>query len=374
MLSNPLPLLQGLKVKHVRQLCYDQLNSMTDDQIIRAITNSAEPEPSSSSLRGSESEIKQEPDKVEAKEEMVMEVGVSGGASGGKWKDAGGDVRSSCAEEKNTGMLEEAVQMVLDVSDVSDGEASAAHTLLAEPEDDSSKKKLEVPMSEGTSRKEDRGGGGHSGEEGGGSERREECCDDDGGGGGAMVDVRIEVEPDKVEHPNLMIEVGKDKSEKQGASITSEEKKNNVNLRLCGTTEAAELLEMKLRRRALESELRRSNRKKANECREKEAQQEQQAWNRSDKEVAASQALTTNILRDQIAVQDQDETTEQPLCEDFISVHPQYEANEEEEDMGGGGTAEEGGERVDIGELLEERLRRRALQSMLAKRKATSTT
>lgn len=349
---------------------------MTDDQITNAITNL---EPSPPSLGGNENKIELKPDKkLEA-----MEVCEDSGASEGR--DAGGDVRTIRAEEESKSMLEEAVQMVLDVSDVSDGEASSSQTLHTEQGLDSSRIKQEDPLFKENSHggngegmggfgEERTRGGGEGGSGVGGEEEGGDCEDE-------VMDVEEKVEQDRVQITILSApEIEGDKKVGTGTlgeSRLSEGDKSMVNTlnfhQLRGTTEASELLEMKLRRRALESELRRSNRNKARSIGDKGAQQIQ-AGKGEDEEAVTHRGQTTNTVRNQSTLERQDEAMNQTLGEDFISIHPQYEASREDEEEKEGGSADEGGGGMNVGDFLEERLRKRALQSMLARRKTKSKT
>lgn len=275
---------------------------MTDDQIIKAISN---PEPSPPSLGGNKSEIQQKPgENLGAKESK--EVGV--GSSASKEKDAGNDARKARAEEKSKTVLEEAVNMVLDVSDVSEGETSPCQTLHAKPELDYNRIKPEVPfpISKETSRHDDgEGEGGRIGdggeERGGGKRGRDD-------GGGVHIRVDIEQEEDKISTlappsmPKVEEEHKNEDTKPHGERKPSVEIVSKFDLNLLhGATEAAEMLEMKLRRRALESELRRSKRNKTIQ-RERAVQQAQAE--RAEEEVVASRGQTTNSLRNQSSLQE----------------------------------------------------------------------
>lgn len=128
---------------------------------------------------------------------------------------------------------------------------------------------------------------------------------------------------------------------------------------------SAELLEMELRRRALEAELRRAN--SVNERTSAEA-------DRADDEGNVDDKGNLRVIAD----------------EDSISVHPQYDGDD---DVGGfssvklstSGGAVRGEDTFEIGrskkrpsvsnvgEFLEERLRERALQAMLAKKRISES-
>jgi hypothetical protein len=131
------------------------------------------------------------------------------------------------------------------------------------------------------------------------------------------------------------------------------------------TVGSAKLLEMELRQRALEAELRRNNTNRhastkvpphahhsPGSRREKSAEEERDGG-RDDGEGGGGFSEGSD-----------------GMYEDVISLHPDYESSEEEEresevEQGGSGR----GCALKVRELLEERLRQRALQAMLEKKK-----
>ncbi len=121
------------------------------------------------------------------------------------------------------------------------------------------------------------------------------------------------------------------------------------------TEDATELLEMKLRRRALESELRRRSREKE---KLKELEEERVQVRRAEEEIKRQKSQRTRVPSER-----QEHRQEE---EDVITLHPgDVEMTEEE-----GEEMEEEGSGSGEGELLEEELRKRALQSMWARRKS----
>lgn len=132
------------------------------------------------------------------------------------------------------------------------------------------------------------------------------------------------------------------------------------------TVGSAQLLEMELRRRALEAELRRNNASKHSES-------------RVPFQRAGSTQGRGEILEENVAAEDGRSSVsdgrlsegEEMVCEDVILLHPEYEEQSEEEE----GLMERDQRGQDDGrELLEleERLRQRALQSMLEKKRKNS--
>ena len=128
--------------------------------------------------------------------------------------------------------------------------------------------------------------------------------------------------------------------------------------------EAAQLLEMELRQRALEAELRRNANQKwldskqsiqaDTEPREKEMTEDYKVGELVEKDA-------TEMVKGDC--RELNENSEQNLQEDTISVHPQCEESEDEflvsDTRRGGG----------VGKFLEDRLRKRALQALKARDK-----
>lgn len=171
-------------------------------------------------------------------------------------------------------------------------------------------------------------------------------------------------------------------SQEQGISETSEmNETSEVNKtsdikeeREGGGLGSAQLLEMELRRRALEAELRRTN-----------VEQRRSASKPSGvntKQCSQEESLGTD---EEVARNDVEHVGEFDVeYEDAILVHPEWEGSErdeEEEGMGeyvGVGGSGRGGEgcgisKAGLGEMLEERLRERALQAMLNRRGKTNS-
>lgn len=129
------------------------------------------------------------------------------------------------------------------------------------------------------------------------------------------------------------------------------------------TVGSAQLLEMELRSRALEAELRRNNASKCPEGRLPDAASPEQ------------HGRVENWTGEERMEEVEGDEEMDVMCEDVISLHPECDGNEEEEGgLGGHGEGQGGGGESESGplkmcEILEERLRQRALQAMLDKRK-----
>ena len=430
-------------MKQVRQLCFDQLKRMTDDQIIQTITNSSIfPSPA----RGCENCGQMEPQmNLETKMHLDMHMDLepdldlktcrnleaSKGLESPKdieanknseahinlktlnnlethkdlkafrnleaRKDSEVDVSASSSEGKGAGRnaigrdavgevsseLEEAVQMVPDMLVQAD---PATHLLHTQPGHNCSKMELEALPSKNSPKNspyhedgerssrgevEKRGDGGEAFI---GEKRREgEYCGD---GEEEVMDFVVEVKPERMQlcvRSDHKAEKGKKKSVRSETDMVTNSSENEPMVNkfdyhnLCGTAGTDELLEVKLRRRAMQSKQRHSDRKKCEESRTEEPRQAQAGKN---KELVASRRLDN-----QSAVQEWNGEVEQTHSEDVISMHPQCESKEEEEEEEerfSGGKVEGG--RMGVTENLEEKLRRRALQSMLARRKANPST
>ena len=367
---------QGLKLKQVRHLCYQQLKNMTDNDIIKAISNPepAPPPPALDSSNSSNSETKTTA-AVKEKTEWVQ-VGDLGTKIIPGDEEEMDHLKKTSAEDQHKSMLEEAVQMVLDVSDVSDETSPPPQGSLLMSDRKVSGEDQERRRKDSLHSDRKRAGRAESNKEGGAKVLLGDEVD--------CVDV------EKVESlcsPHEVME-GQDQEEMQqtAQSWASDETGTgpdqtgtgpdqtgtgpdqtgtgpgqlDLSLRQSTAEEAAELLEMKLRRRALESELRRRSREKE---KQRDIELERAQVKMAEEEVLRQRAQGIKIRIPARGSEDEDAITLHPRDEEEEIVKGGRGEEEEEEEEGGSASMEDG-------ELLEERLRRRALQSMWARRKS----
>lgn len=310
-------------MRHVKDLCYEQLRAMSDDQITQAIGN-----PGTSSSKELPSHSKGD-DVMEKDQESEED---SSGRECGKPKDKHAnaeivinisDVSEESEVEERSGVNERSEVIPRDTRGRGEVGMNERHTPASynPPTTHSQRQQVfrrdrqDLPATEqGWSESTERHAPGHSqgnhsslrrGSEGDGKERQSRHKPPDDGGPQA----------------------GNDK-----------------------------LLEMDLRRRALEAELRRTNADRASSNRPTTQ------WEREE-----SKGAMAPIKVEEGSGRGETE------CEDVIMVHPECEEEEEEERGSETGTGQGSGDVLRVGELLEERLRERALQAMLSKKGQPTT-
>ena len=166
------------------------------------------------------------------------------------------------------------------------------------------------------------------------------------------------------------------------------------------TVGSAQLLEMELRRRALEAELRRNNanrRASASDAHQPDRGEEEEEDEEGEEVVLVEKAKKGRKEKEEEEEEEKKEAEEggqedagvsgddslsergDAMCEDAISLHPEFEGSEEgfggrEEVESSSGRHQEGGRGLlKVEEMLEERLRQRALQAMVGKKKKRKT-
>lgn len=313
-------------MKQVKDICYEQLKTLSDEQITEAIASSSSMDISArlNDLIGN----------IESNQ-----TGKQQDSSGGEAKDDTMEDVSDKSKQETVPTEEEDDEIVINVSDVSEGSGISDNETrdggcgCAPPKSGSSVSEVSAtpPLSTPVS-----------------SVKHKEVTD--GGKQNLAAIDKTESDSDK-----------NDTRRGPGDSVpTLDEDSKTGEPPVQGVQVGAdEFLEMDLRRRALEAELRRTNTDRFPGSRQRHGR-------------ATSEASGSSREREE--GKDGGKSFEE--SEDLIMLHPEIEcrdSDEEGQEKGSGDSVEEGrGDRGDqdgkVGELLEEKLRERALQAMFTRK------
>ena len=289
----------------MKELCYEQLKCMSDEELSKAI---AKPEESSSSKSGISEPVTNQK-QSSSKEPQESE-----------FKADNGDTKTSSVPETRTLKSISDDEIMINVSDVSEDECKISSK--TEKGDAAGKKCIESVPDIYLSPCERQ------------INKEEEDKNIMSVNSRTCADLRLD----------------KDDYDTKGQE-NKEKTKESCNPKV------SQLLEMELRQRALEAELRRAN------------SDNKRQYSESDTGLDEHLSAEDEVMRSD--ERESEESNEQLSCEDAISVHPQ--CNDSEEEFSGSWERGEGTGQgkcgiVNVGEFLEERLRERALQAMLKKK------
>ena len=341
-------------MKQVRELCMEQLRNMTDEEITRAITNDTTtpslPQSKDSNLSKNQA----------TSDEEVLDSGDSGAGRG----EVVVEGKESCGlvseDPRRTPMeAEEEGEIVINVSDVTESSAESDDS-----EDNPDKTTRHQALGTESAEDIDLAPATKPEEV---SEQKDPVgavtCEDD-------ASISEDTNATESSHADEDAKVATASKEEDLAKNENEEASHRFSYEPDQHTLAAsQFLEMELRRRALEAELRRSNDGKQSEGKAPRARRNS---------VHRSESLTSGPLEEK-------EKREQRETEDSGDSCA-HEDTDGAEKNGEGDLAIQGLKEDEVAtensnmnalqvrELLEERLRQRALQAMLRKKKSTAAT